>query len=260
MDFFKAAPEQLAKYVDFLATFSRSPRQALGPYTTTDSSAGQNVSSQLLLYVALSVGLAMLLNQIGAAVGMAPDSSWTVTAVGRIDEKARPLAAAALVVIIAVVWHGLAKTVAWLLTRVSKELPFRGDVAGSINASLAVATWFIPLFMLVIIVIRIAALRVALPVWLLLIAVVPVGLVFPIYFVLSFAATQRLSVGHAADPRRRNIGWRLDYVLASASLARALTSTVLREFGSRDHGAVITTFAEPVTAGGRERLERAAGA
>ena len=61
--------------------------------------------------------------------------------------------------------------------------------------------------------------------------------------------------------RERNIGWRLDYVLASASLAaRALTSTVLREFGSSDHGAVITTFAEPVTAEGRERLERGAGA
>jgi hypothetical protein len=197
MDFFKAAPEQLAKYVDFLTTFSRSPGQALEPFATTDSTAGPSVSSQLLLYCALSVGLAMLLNQIGAAVGMAPDSSWTVMVVGRIDEKVRPLAAAALVVIMAVVWHGLAKAIGWLLTRVSKEPPFRGDVAGSINASLALATWFLPLFTLVIIVVRIATLHAAFSPLLLLAAVLPVALALPIYFVRAFAATQRLSPGHA---------------------------------------------------------------
>jgi exodeoxyribonuclease-3 len=46
--------------------------------------------------------------------------------------------------------------------------------------------------------------------------------------------------------RQRNIGWRLDYVLASEALARAATScTVLREFGTSDHGPVVATFAEP---------------
>jgi len=61
MDFLKTAPEQLAKYVDFLAKFSRSPRQALDPFVTEDTSAGQSVSPQLLLYIALSVGVAILL-------------------------------------------------------------------------------------------------------------------------------------------------------------------------------------------------------
>jgi exodeoxyribonuclease III len=43
--------------------------------------------------------------------------------------------------------------------------------------------------------------------------------------------------------RQRNIGWRLDYVLASDELARgAESSTVLREFGTSDHGAVVATF------------------
>jgi exodeoxyribonuclease-3 len=43
--------------------------------------------------------------------------------------------------------------------------------------------------------------------------------------------------------RQRNIGWRLDYVLASAPLARtARTCTVLREFGTSDHGPVLATF------------------
>jgi exodeoxyribonuclease-3 len=45
--------------------------------------------------------------------------------------------------------------------------------------------------------------------------------------------------------RQRNIGWRLDYVLASESMARrAVACPVFREFGTSDHGAVIATFAD----------------
>ena len=44
--------------------------------------------------------------------------------------------------------------------------------------------------------------------------------------------------------RQRNIGWRLDYVLASTALAtRAQSCEVQREFGTSDHGPVIATFA-----------------
>jgi exodeoxyribonuclease III len=44
--------------------------------------------------------------------------------------------------------------------------------------------------------------------------------------------------------RSRNIGWRLDYVLASPQLAaRAQTCQVLRDFGTSDHGPVVATFA-----------------
>ncbi len=43
--------------------------------------------------------------------------------------------------------------------------------------------------------------------------------------------------------RARNIGWRLDYVLASASLApRAASCQVQRETGTSDHGPVIAVF------------------
>jgi exodeoxyribonuclease-3 len=39
--------------------------------------------------------------------------------------------------------------------------------------------------------------------------------------------------------RQRNIGWRLDYILASAALAeRALGCSVAKEFGSSDHAPV----------------------
>jgi exodeoxyribonuclease III len=44
------------------------------------------------------------------------------------------------------------------------------------------------------------------------------------------------------DMRRRNIGWRLDYVLASPTIAaRAQSCTVLAEIGTSDHAPVIMT-------------------
>jgi len=43
--------------------------------------------------------------------------------------------------------------------------------------------------------------------------------------------------------KKRNIGWRLDYVFASESLASRATSCVVqREFGTSDHGPVIAVF------------------
>jgi exodeoxyribonuclease-3 len=43
--------------------------------------------------------------------------------------------------------------------------------------------------------------------------------------------------------RQRNIGWRLDYVLASESLAkRAVSCPSLRETGTSDHAPVVATF------------------
>ncbi len=43
--------------------------------------------------------------------------------------------------------------------------------------------------------------------------------------------------------RQRNIGWRIDYVLASRALAgRATASVSRREFGTSDHAPVVVTF------------------
>jgi len=43
--------------------------------------------------------------------------------------------------------------------------------------------------------------------------------------------------------RERNIGWRLDYVLASGELAARATACVsMREFGTSDHGPVMASF------------------
>ena len=44
--------------------------------------------------------------------------------------------------------------------------------------------------------------------------------------------------------KQRNIGWRIDYVVASEPLARTAASCVVqREFGSSDHGPLVATFA-----------------
>ena len=43
--------------------------------------------------------------------------------------------------------------------------------------------------------------------------------------------------------KQRNIGWRLDYVLATQSLAdRAASCVVQREVGTSDHGPVVAVF------------------
>jgi exodeoxyribonuclease-3 len=45
--------------------------------------------------------------------------------------------------------------------------------------------------------------------------------------------------------KQRNIGWRLDYVLAAQTLAdRAASCVVHREFGTSDHGPVVAVFAD----------------
>ena len=46
------------------------------------------------------------------------------------------------------------------------------------------------------------------------------------------------------DMRARNIGWRLDYVLASSELAsRIVSCPVLKDVGTSDHAPVLATFA-----------------
>jgi exodeoxyribonuclease-3 len=42
--------------------------------------------------------------------------------------------------------------------------------------------------------------------------------------------------------RQRNIGWRIDYILASGPIAaRATTCEVLADFGTSDHAPVMMT-------------------
>jgi exodeoxyribonuclease III len=46
------------------------------------------------------------------------------------------------------------------------------------------------------------------------------------------------------DMRARNIGWRLDYVLASTALAsRVISCAVQKDVGTSDHAPVMASFA-----------------
>jgi exodeoxyribonuclease III len=80
-----------------------------------------------------------------------------------------------------------------------------------------------------------------------------------------------VDVGRALDPdndnlftwwapwrrmRERNIGWRLDYVLASASLAsKAAQCAVYRETGTSDHAPVVAIFeVDDMTAGAKQEF------
>jgi exodeoxyribonuclease-3 len=62
------------------------------------------------------------------------------------------------------------------------------------------------------------------------------------------------------DMKARNIGWRLDYVLASESIfAKVEACVIQREFGTSDHGPVVATFAgfetsRPVIARSEDRV------
>jgi exodeoxyribonuclease-3 len=75
-------------------------------------------------------------------------------------------------------------------------------------------------------------------------------------------ATGLVDVARALDPvnealftwwapwrnmRQRNVGWRIDYILASSELApRARSCVSLREVGTSDHGPVVATFDGPL--------------
>ena len=67
--------------------------------------------------------------------------------------------------------------------------------------------------------------------------------------------------------REKNVGWRLDYVLASAGLAKqAISCSAFREFGTSDHGPVVAKFegslfdASAVVAGNAPEKPEAPGA
>jgi exodeoxyribonuclease-3 len=77
-------------------------------------------------------------------------------------------------------------------------------------------------------------------------------------------AADLVDVGRALDPgndalftwwapwrnlRQRNIGWRIDYVLAGPALSTAAVgATSMREFGTSDHAPVVATFGAPAEA------------
>jgi exonuclease III len=57
------------------------------------------------------------------------------------------------------------------------------------------------------------------------------------------ARQAQLEAWMASERPERNIGWRIDYILASASLAeKARSCQSLREVGTSDHAPLLGTF------------------
>ena len=193
MDFLQAAPEQLAKFINFVALFAQSPQSALQPLVAPDATAKPAVNGQLILFCTLSVGCGALIMTIGSALGMAEDRSWSVGVFRRIDSKALPVVVALGIIVASGVWHGITRVVGAILGRFDPDLKFDGAVENSLNAGLAFGTLYVPALSAALVAIRLAAAHSVLPWFVLLLAVLPLSVGFIVYFVLAFAAVHRIA-------------------------------------------------------------------
>jgi hypothetical protein len=199
MDILKATPELLTEYINFLLAFSRKPGEAIQSKTATTEGAEPSVSGKLVIFSLLSVGAAIVIVRIGAALGMAEDPSLVVKVAGGLDEKLLPFAALVALLVLSAVAHVVFK-VAGLIGAVLGHQPFRGSIAGSVNAALGFAAWSIPLTTTMIVCLRIvAANKVALNSPMLVLVILLFGMAFWFYLAAAFAASHCMSIGRAGS-------------------------------------------------------------
>ncbi len=196
MEFFKAAPEQLAKFVDFVVVFGRSPQTALQPYAATGAREQPHLNGQLILFCALTVGCAALMMTIGQALGMADDRSWTVAVISRLDPKALPLVVTFAVIVVSAIWHGITRAVGVVLGGLVPDLRFDGAIENSMNAGLAFATFYTLALSGALVAIRLAVAHLShTSIVYLVVSIslgISLGLAFLVYFVLAFAAVHHV--------------------------------------------------------------------
>lgn len=192
MDILKAAPEQLANFVNFVVLFVRSPHAALQPYGVTDETRRPAVNGQLILFCTLSVGCGTLMMTIGQVFGMAEDRSWSVAIWNRLDPKLQPLAAVFAIIVVSAFWHGLTRTVSALLGRLVPDLRFDGAIENSVNAGLAFGAFYLLAWSALLVAIRLGAAHTSLSPFAFLLVIVPLAVGFLVYFVLAFAAVHRV--------------------------------------------------------------------
>ena len=201
MDILKATPELLAEYMNFLLTFTRKPGEAIGLKTATTEVAEPAVSGKLVLFSLLSVGAAVVIVQVGAAIGMAEDSSLMVKVAGGLDEKVLPVAVLVAIMALSSIAHVFLRVGALLAVVLGQEQkPFRGSITGSVNAALGFAAWSIPLMTAAIVSLRIAAAnQETLNPIVIAIVGVSFGLAFWYYFIAAFAGAHRITAFHAGS-------------------------------------------------------------
>lgn len=196
MDIVKATPELLADYANFLFDFTRRPVTAIKSITARSEGAEPRVSGKLFLFLALSVGVSIVITYIGVAADMAPDNSGVVRLVGRIDEKIRPVALLIAIVILAGITHAVL-IVAGLVSVLIGQERFKGSVAGAVNGFTGFAAWSLPIMIAAVVGTRIAVAHASFNPLLLLAIVIPMSLAFLIYFIAAVAAGYEISIGRA---------------------------------------------------------------
>jgi hypothetical protein len=196
----KITPDLIVEYFNFLFDFLRKPRVCMASYVQGEEgeqSCKAAIRGKLAWYAIVSVAVATLFVQIGAAIGMAPDSSSSIVVLNKIGILALPFATLVSIIVGSACAHVLVKIVGLFSRAMGHDL-FDGEVNNSVNAALAFSALMIPLFTLVIIVIRIAAAQQVDPGPALLIAVVvPVSLAAWFYLIAAFAGAHTLAWGHA---------------------------------------------------------------
>jgi hypothetical protein len=198
MDIAKATPEFIADYFNYLLAFSLRPGDTINSYTEHKEGEQPRLSRQLILFSLLSVGISVVIVQIGAAAGMADDRSAIVVLFGRIENLYLPVAALLLIVAIGAMAHVMLRVVSVLGALLGHER-FTGSVANTINASIGFASWGIPAMTAVVVAVRIAAHRATINPIVFIIVVGPLSLAVLFYFTAAFAAAHRVSLQKAGS-------------------------------------------------------------
>jgi hypothetical protein len=193
MEFLKAAPEAIAEYLSFLLQFTTSPRAALQPYLTPATDSGK-VHAKLVLFCALSVGVALAIGRAGEAIGMAKDTSEILGLIGRIGEAWLPPAVLLTLFVFTAVMHATAAAMYFAIGRKAHWMPLR-PVSESVNAILGLASWFLPVITLLVVALRVYAPHGRPPpAWLVAGLIIPFDLALLFYFALAFATAHAMPI------------------------------------------------------------------
>lgn len=197
MNILKDKPQFFANYFNFLLDFARKPTSTISAVTIAPENTEQKVNSSLVGYLLLSVGVAFVINSVGVAGEMAPDSSSFVRFISRVDERLLPVAVLIAILLFATVSHLIVSAVATIQTAIGGD-QFKGSIAGAVNAFTGFAAWSIPLFVAMLVAIRIVDAQTTLNPLFFLIPVLPMSVILPAYLIAALAGGYRITIYRAA--------------------------------------------------------------
>ena len=196
MDILKTAPEFLADYANFYLQFSRRPIETIKSITMSRDGAEGQVNAKLIGFCLLSVSISFVIVRIGAALGMAEETSWGPRFAAQVGETYLPLVTLVMIFALGTISHILLKA-GGVLTPVLGVGRLKGSLAGSINAFVGIASWYIPLMTVVVVAMRVAAVQPNVDPMIFLPIIVLLTVAFLIYLVAAFAGAHSITVPHA---------------------------------------------------------------